>query len=38
MLVCFAKRCMKFTFRAFNEGMQPSLLTYWEPEEHCYRF
>ena len=33
----FTKRCMKFTFRAFSEGMPPSPRTSSEPEEHCFR-
>ena len=35
MPVYFAKRCMKFTFRGFSEGMLPSLPTSSEPEGHC---
>ena len=35
---CFAKRCMKFTFRGFSGEMPPLLLTFSEPEVHCSRF
>ena len=30
--------CMKFTFRAFNEGTPPSRRMSWEPEERCSWF
>ena len=38
MPVCFAKHCMKFTFRGFSGEMPPLLLMSSEPEEHCSRF